>query len=193
MKKLLCLLLSILMLLSFVACESADDDDDDRRSSRKSGKNQSSAASSDYKDAIDLLMKVSECDISEKELKSMFPDFIWEYYEEEEGESFDEICEMISESLAEQRTDLEDEFGEDVAIQYEVTDKTEVDEEEFEEYKNTMAEQYGVDPEIFGECYTVEFEATMSGQYEEESQNMTYHVVEIDGTWYIAEILLEGF
>lgn len=194
MKKLLCLLLSVLLVLSFAACESEDDDDDDRRSSRRSKKGDTTtSASSDYEDAIDLLMKVNQCDISKNELKKMFPDALWDYFEEEEGMTLDDCYDMISESLADQRADLEEEFGEDFTLQYEIVNKKEVDEDEFDDFKETMKDYYGIGSSSFGDCYEVEIEGTMSGEYEEETGEMTWHVVEIDGSWYIAEILMDGF
>lgn len=194
MKKFLCILLSILMLLSFAACESDEDDDDDR-SSRRSKKSQSSTAS-DYEDAIEAAMKLASMDITKKELKSMFPDACWDYLEEEANMTFDEWYEMASEAFADERADLEDEFGEDVKLQYEILNKNEVDEEEFDEFKGNMKEYFGIKASSIGECYEVELEATMSGEYEEETEEMTWHVVEIDGSWYVAEVfefLLEGF
>ncbi len=199
MKKLLCILLSLLLMLSFAACES-EDDDDDRRSSRRSKKGEATSdtdsgsnSSSDYEDAIELMMKVYECDISKSELKSMFPDVLWDYFEEEEGMTLDDCYDMISEGLEDERADLEEEFGEDFKIEYKILSQTDVDEDEFEEFKEYMEEYYGMDTDSFGACYEVEIKGTISGENDEETSEMTYHVVEFDGSWYIAEILMDGF
>ena len=63
MKKLLCLLLGILMLLSFVACDS---DDDDNRSSRRKKKESTSetgeaVATSGYKQAVEDMVDMYAC------------------------------------------------------------------------------------------------------------------------------------
>ena len=190
MKRLLCLLVSILLVLSFAACES---DDDDRRSSRKSKKEQT-VASSDYEDAIDLLMKVFACDISEKELKSMFPAVCWDYFEEE-GQSFEEIYDMVSSDLENSKAYLEEEFGEDFYIKYEIVSKEKVDEddEDYLDFIEEIEDMYNIESLAYGDCYMLEIEASMVGSNKEDPTEMSYHVIEIDGVWYVAEILLEGF
>ena len=191
MKKLLCLLLSVLFVLSFAACES---EDDDRRSSRRSKKEQT-VGSSDYEDAIDLMMKVFSCDISEKELKSMFPAVCWDYFEEEEDQPFDEIYDMVSSDLENSREYLEEEFGEDFHIEYEIVskEKLDADDEALSEFVEEFKNIYGLDEFTVGDCYALEIEASMVGSNKEDPTEMSYHVIEIDGSWYVAEILLDGF
>lgn len=186
MKKLLCLLLSVLLVLSFAACES--EEDDDSRSSRRSKKSETVAEASDYEDALDLLMKVYSYDVSKAELKSMFPDACLDFLEEEADMNFDDWYEKVSESFADERADLEDEFGEDFDIRYEITEKNEVDEDELDEFKENMKEYFGIKASSIGQCYEVELEGTISGENEEETATETWHVVQIDGSWYVTEI-----
>lgn len=190
MKKFLCILLSILMLLSFAACGSDnDDDDDDRRSSRKS----KSSVSDDYEEAIDLCLKVFTGSITKSDVKRMFPDDLWEYMAEEEGESVDELCEEMYDMLKDTKAEMEEAYGDGFSAEYEILDKDTVDEDELDEFKEEAEEYYGLDPDKIGECYALEMQVVVSFDGEEEEQNETIHVLEYDGAWYIAEVLMGTF
>lgn len=197
MKKLLALLLALVMVLSFAACGS-EDDDDDSRSSRRSRKDKTSQedpqepVSAGYEAAIKRIVNVMSCDISKNELKKMFPQECWDYFEEEEDMTLDDCYDMISESLKEQKEDLEDEFGKDFEVSYKILGKNDVPEDEMDEFKGIVDEMYGIKASAIGDCYEIELELTISGT-EEETDEDSWHVVEIDGVWYIAEILIEGF
>lgn len=188
MKKLLCLLLSILLVLSFAACDSEDDDDDDRRSSRRS----KSSTSADYEDAIDLGVSLFDGSASKSDVKRLYPEDLWEYMAQESGESTEELREQLYEMLKEARADMEDEFGKDFSIEYEILEQKDVPKSEFDEFKENMEEYYGLDADSFEQCRELEMRVIITG-VEEEEETSSVHMVQYDGAWYIAELLMEGF
>ena len=195
MKKLLCLILSVLLVLSFAACASEEDDD---RESRKSKKNKEStsdvvASAGSYEDAIDLCLKVFVGSITKSDVKQMFPDDLWEYMAEEEGESVDELCEEMYDMLKETKADMEEAYGDGFSAEYEILDKKTFDGEEYDEFKEGAEESCGLDPDKFGKCYEMKMRVVVSFEDEEEEQNETIHMFEYDGEWYIAEVVFSSF
>jgi len=189
MKKLLCLLLSILLVLSFAACSSDEDDDDDRKSSKKS----KTSATESYEDAIELVVKLYTADLSRSEFEKMIPADIWEYYEDEEGMSVDDCYELVADGMEEEYAELEEQFGEDFKVTYEILNEEEAQDGDIEEFLEMIEEQYGLDPDDFGDFYEVEFAVTISGSEDEDTEEVEMIFVEYKGSWYAAEALFGGF
>ena len=190
MKKLLCLLLSVLLVLSFAACGS----EDDGGSSKKSKKNKESTEEvGSYEDAIDLLLELYVADLSESEFKKMIPADIWKYYEDEEGMSVSDCYETVADGMDEQRAYMEEQYGEDMKVTYEIVSKEKASEGDVEDFLELMEEQYGLDPDDFGTCYEIELAITISGSEDEDTQETMMGFVEYKGSWYIADALTDGF
>ena len=196
MKKLLALLLALVMVLSFAACGSENDDDD--RESRKSKKSKETTGaekveSGSYEDAIELVLKLYTADLSKSDFEKMLPADMWAYLEDEEGLTADDCYDMVTEDMDEQREYMEELYGKNYTVTYEILNKEKASESEIEEFLETMEEKYGLDPDDFGDAYEIEFSATVSGSEDEETQEMEMGFVEYKGAWYAAEALLEGF
>ena len=186
MKKLLCLCLSLLLVLSFAACDS-EDDDDDRRSSKKSN----SSASADYESAFELLVKYIDGTLKESELKKMLPEDEWNYIAKENDQNVDELCEEKYEALEEKWAGMVEQYGDGYRVEYKVISKTDIDEEEFEEFKNSM-EYCGLDADSFGKGYAVTVELILTGENGEEEERNELAVVQYKGAWYISTLMMYG-
>ena len=198
MKKLLCLLLSILLVLSLVACgDSSDKDDDDDRKEKRSnvsedeetGKSEGGKQES-YETAIDRYIEYTVGTISKSNFKKLLPTVVWDYFEDE-GEDFETIYADAAEELEWMWEDYADTYGDDFKASYKITDKSKTADDEYEEFIETVCEECDMDPDDFGKCYTIEAELTISGSEDEDTDAGEIHVFEYDGKWYVAELLME--
>lgn len=194
MKKLLCLLLSVLLAMSFAACDSEDDD----RSSKKSrkGKDTSgevSGSAGSYEDAIDLILELYTADLSKSEFEKMIPADLWDYYEKEEGMSVSDCYELVADGMDEQRAYMEEQYGENMKATYEIVSKEKASGSDIEEFLETMEEKFGLDPDDFGDAYEIELSITISGSEDEDTEEAEFGFIEYKGAWYAADALIEGF
>ena len=174
MKKLLCVLLAALMLLSLCACGMLDSSDKEEEDS--------------YMQPLDDFMDYITGDATLKTIQRMMPDEAWEYREEEHDLTPDYIWEVYQENRAGVVEGDEEEFGPNLKYHYEVVDDRKLDKDELEDLKEEL-EYYGIDPDDVKEAYEVDFEATISGDYDEETAENTYTVVKIGKTWYMFDII----
>lgn len=193
MKKLLCLLLALVMLLSFAACASDSDDDGESKRSKKSKETTEggTAKSGSYEDAVDLVVKLYTGDLSKKDLEKMLPADVWEYLEDEEGLTIDDCYDQVD--IDEMREYMEEQYGKNMKITYEILGKEKASDDDIEEFLETMEEMYGLDPEDFGDAYEIEFTITVSGSEYEDSEEVEFGFIEYKGNWYVVDALLEGF
>ena len=196
MKKLLALLLALVMILSLAACGSEDDDDD--RESRKSKKSKETTEavkveSGSYEDAIELVLKLYTADLSKSDFEKMLPADFWAYMESEENMTIDECYEMVADGMDEQYEYMEEMYGKDFKVTYEILNKEKAPEEDVADFLETMEDMYGLDADDFGDAYEIQFSATVSGSEGEDTQEMDMGFIEYKGQWYATDALLEGF
>jgi len=207
-KRLLCLLLSVLVLLSFAGCaddqeyeslqefnrtlelddikgdEYIEDDYDDVTITDKNN-----VVNVGYKDAVGLMMKTFDNSFTEEELKAMFPDVCWSWFEKEKGKTFDDIYTDFRERMALNWEKTKESVGEDAAVKYEFVDLKECSNAEYEGLKSEITEKYGVDQASYGKCYKVFVKKVTVGSVKEDKYSQWYHVLQIDDKWYVAEVL----
>lgn len=169
MKKLLALLLSLVMVMClFAACDSDDDDGDGKGS-----------ASGSYEDPVERALKAICLQVTEQDCKDMFPE---EYWEEND---FDEYWENTESRMDASRDAMEEQIGKNAKYSYEITEKTELDEDELEEIKTALSDQYGIDADDVEKAYSLDFEFCIEGDDDKvESSSDDSIVVCIRGQWY---------
>ncbi len=188
MKKLLCLLLSALLLLSCTACNS-EEYVDEYYESTESTKKEPSVPEVSYDTAIRLMMKTFSNDFSKEELKSMYPDEAWTYFAEEKGKSLDDIYADFSGRMEENWEKTKEAVGEGAAVKYEILARTDCEGETYEAFKAEMGKKYGIAHDAFGTCYEVTVKKATVGKLREDIVTQNYHVFELDGNWYVSEVL----
>lgn len=195
MKKLLCLLLALVMVLSFAACASDSDDDGESKRSKKSKETTEggTAKSGSYEDAIELVLKLYTADLSKSDFEKMLPADVWTYLEDEEGVTVDDCYDQVAGDMDEQYEYMEELYGKNFKVTFEVVNKEKASEEDVADFLETMEDMYGLDADDFGDAYEIQFSATVSGSEGEDTQEMDMGFVEYKGNWYAADALLEGF
>lgn len=169
MRNILCLLLSLVMLLSLAAC---GDKDDEGGESGKSAK----AVAEQFMDGL--------ADADAEAMFDLLPDEVVEYIMEDEGMSksdWNEQIDYLSESLKEMYEETEEYYGGKLKITYEITDEWDLEDEELEELQEDYED---VDVKIKA-AKVIEVEAVMNcGDYEEPT-TFELVVLKIGSNWYL--------
>lgn len=186
MKKLLCLLLGTVLLLSFAACESEEYESYESTQSTEKGVPEAS-----YDTAIRLMMKTFSNDFTKEELKAMYPQQCWTYFAEEKGKSLDDIYADFSSRMADNWVKTQDAVGEDAAVKFEILSRTDYENNAYDTFQAEMEEKYGIARDSFGACYEVMLKKATVGKLREDISNQRYHVFELDGAWYVWEVLTD--
>lgn len=187
MKKLLCLLLCA-MVLTFTACQSEEEWYDYEVAESTAAETAPDTTS--YEQAIRLMMKTFDNSFTKEELKAMYPNSCWTWFEEQKGLSLDDIYTGFSEKMAENWERTKETVGENAAVKFEYLDRTDYQGDDYEALKAEVTERYGIDPESFGICYEVKVKKATVGRLKEDIYTQLYHVAQIDGDWYVIEVLI---
>jgi hypothetical protein len=140
-----------------------------------------------YKKAIDNFFAFSiECDADK--LDDLAPAKYWDELEDEYDVKLKDIKEEIEESFEEQLESLEDYYGKNIKVKYDILDKEELDEDDLDEIKDELKEKYGISKKSVKKALEVEVEATIKGKDDEDTQEQDMIIVKIDNKWYITDI-----
>ena len=167
MKKLLAILCVLAMVFRFAACDS-----------EKEAKTESS-----YKDAVKVYQKIMNGDL--KQIKKLAPDKVWELYEEETGKSYDEYIEMMEESYADFKEELENESGSDSKITISVAEAEACGEEILEKMADAINERYEIKKSDVKAAYEVTLTMKYQGSKGTETEDQDCYIVQIQKDWYI--------
>ena len=170
MKKLFCLLLAFVMLLSFAACEKDDKDE-------KEKKEKTPSYEQPVKDMIDIQVGKA----TEKQIKRMYPEEVLEMWEEDADELWEEY-EDEKEYIVEE---YEDQYGKNFKITYKITDKEELKGGNLDELADELNYQFDIDMDDVEEAYELEIEFTLKGNDDEDEYEKTVTVYKLRGQWYL--------
>lgn len=196
-KKLLYLLLVVLML-SLTACYSSEPYQDVAKEEESVQTTDESTQTTDgrpavtadsYETAIKFMFNTLRNDFTKEELRAMYPEACWTHFAEEKGKSFDDIYVAFSKRMAEDWKEIEENVGEGADIKYELLDRRDYQGEAYEELKANLGKKFGIDHDSFGICYEVQLKKAVVGKQQENIFAQVYHVMEIDGKWYVYEVL----
>lgn len=134
------------------------------------------ASQGTYEEPIKYLVEgLSEAN-SDKFLKA-FPNFVADQL----GKYFD------NDYLQEALEKAEDEYGKNVKMSYKVTGKEDLSSDELEEMVEDIQNSYDKNVEI-KKGYAVDVEITTKGDDDEDTEEDTINVYEIDGKWYVLDL-----
>ena len=175
MKKILCLLMSLILLLSFVGCN--------KKEEKKSNK--------------ELIEELLVCETktrvgfaTEDEVRSTRTEAYWEFYEGRFEMSLNGTGASVDTGDQEQKSAKEmflEEYGEDVEFTVEITEmeKFEIKEYDEERFKRLYPHLELKDVEA---SYMVAYTVTVKGSKKTDEMNGPSNtiVIKVDGNWYIA-------
>ena len=170
MRKLLCLVLSLVLVLSLAACGGS------------SGKKDKSSKAAKTPEAIAEKYMEAALDADfEKMLDLVHKDVINNGMEAEDMDD-DDMQEMIDESSEELEELLAELEEEDIKLSYEIVDVDALDKEMVESGKEYYEDEYDVE---ITDAKSVMIEISIKADGETEYENIEIYVVKIGGSWYL--------
>ena len=167
MRKLLCLVLSLVLVLSLAACGKSGG------KKEKSGKTPESVAEKYMEAALDADF--------EKIMDLVHKDVINNGMEAE-GMDEDDLQELIDEHNEDLNDVLAELEEEDVKLTYEIVDTEALDKEMVESGKEYYEDEYDVE---ITDAKCVEIEITIEVDGDAETETLDIYVVKIGGSWYL--------
>lgn len=139
-----------------------------------------------YKSAIDNYFEGFEDTNAKKFMKAM-PECQIEYLEEslKDYSKFDSLAEYFEYCLEEALNKIEDEYGNDISISYEIKDKEELSEKELKDIRKRLENNYDNDDVKVTKGYEVQITAEIKGDDNSDEEDITVKVAKVDGDWCI--------
>ncbi len=139
-----------------------------------------------YKSAIDNYFEGFEDTNAKKFMKAM-PECQIEYLQEslKDYSKFDSLAEYFEYLLEEALNKIEDEYGDDISISYEIKDKEELSEKELKDIRKRLENNYDNDDVKVTKGYEVEITAEIKGDDNSDEEDITVKVAKVDGDWCI--------
>ena len=162
MKKIICVLMALVLMLSLTAC----------------------GANGSYKSVVKTMTKaMEECD-GEKMIK-IFPEELMEILcEEQFDDDYDDMVDDLEDSLKDTMDWWEDQYGRDIKLTYEIDDADELDEDEIEAIMDYYDDVMDLDLDI-KKGYEVEVEMTIEGKDDDDSEDMVLTIIKVGSKWYV--------
>lgn len=188
MRKLFCLLLCILLLTTAGCAE--EEVFVDEGVEQIATETTQAAETAYFGDSIALMMKTFDNSFTQEDLYNMYPQPCWDWFEANKGKTVEDVFNSFSERMTTNWEKTRKEVGEDAAVKYELLDRTDLDEETCWRMKFQLEEKYGIDPNAVGTFYKVAIKKATVGKLREDIVHQEYHVFEMDGRWYVYEVLM---
>lgn len=201
MKKLLALLLALVMILTMAACsDSKKDDEKDEKEEKTTQSEEKEPAeeqeeseeseeqeepqeeAAPYVDELENYITAMVVAVEKSDLEKIAPAEVWAVMAEDMDAFYENYVEQQEASLEE----LMEEYGEDVDVEYEILEETEVTEEELEEAKEYLETTYGIEADSVKEGYILKVQLTTFGSEKEDVEEVELPVLKIGSTWYVA-------
>ena len=136
-----------------------------------------------YTEAIDNYIDLISGDADA--IEKMIPPAALEYMVDEEDFDLDEFKEEYEDTSDERMEYLEEEYGEDIKISYEITKEKELSEKKLNAIRDGLKENYDIQKKSVTKGYELDVEMTIEGDDDEDTDEDEIIVVKIDGDWYI--------
>ena len=168
----LVLVLCLIATLSlFVGCGSKDEEEEKEQTPE--------AAVEKYFDAT---VKYDTSKIGD-----LAPNAVWEYIEDEEDISLDDIKNGFDDQRSDLIDEVEDEYGKNYKVNYEISDKEELSDDDLEELAEAIDDNYdgAIKKSDVKKAYRLDIEGEIKGsEGSEEIEMDDFIVVSIKGKWY---------
>lgn len=173
MKKLLALLLAIVMIMSFAACNSEKDNDNNQKSSNS------------YNTALNNYQAVLNGNA--EKLTSLAPNEIWEWAEENGNVTQTDVKRVYKDQYEDLKEELEEEFGKNTTIKITVTDKKEMSKKDIHEIGESLEASYDLDGGEITAGWEIDAEIAYKGKDDNTEIETELHIVKIGNQWYVVE------
>ena len=137
-----------------------------------------------YKGALNDYFKAIEKNDPEL-LKKCMPEYQVEYLEDNRGKDFDidEYCEDRLDNIVDM---LEEDYGEDIDISYDIKKEKKLSDKKLDDIKDDIKEDYDAKVKVTA-GYEVKLKLKIKGDDDDDTETSTFTVAKIDGDWYIVD------
>ena len=118
-------------------------------------------------------------------MKDLAPKEYWDWMEEENGRSLEDICEDYEEMWEDQKDYYEEDYGEDYRVTHKIEDKTKLDEDTVAGIAAALEDTYGINANKVKAGYDLEISAQISGSEGEDDAELEFTVIQIGDDWYV--------
>lgn len=137
-----------------------------------------------YKSAINNYFDVM-IEGKANKIEKLAPKQYWDYLEEEEDVTLEDLKEDYEDSFEDQIDQLEDEYGKNYKFSYKITDKDDITTKKFKNIQENLKDKYDIPKKSVTKGYKVDVELSIKGSEDEDENDTTLYVVKIDGDWYV--------
>ena len=118
-------------------------------------------------------------------LEKAFPDYLNEMADDYfVGDDYDSVSEYYEEQMEDALDALEDEYGSNIKISYDVIKKKEIKESDLEDLEDEISDYYDEDVKVT-KGYQLKVELTIKGKEDDDTETDWINVYKIDGDWVI--------
>lgn len=112
------------------------------------------------------------------------PEDVIEYYEDVYDMDIDDVIDLMPDVYEEDMEELEDEYGKDVSIDYEVIDEEKIEGERFDMIKDNLKEEYDISKSSIEEVRALCVKFVIETKNGDVVSYNKAHAIKIDGEWY---------
>ncbi len=142
---------------------------------------------SPYKKALNNYFDLMKGEISD--VKALAPDSFWAEVKDEFDVTSGDVKDHLKDSYKVLAEALEEEYGKNIKIKWEVTSEEKLDKDDLGDIKDELKDKYGINKKEITEACELELHTETKGSEDEDENDAELTVVKIDGKWYIYNLI----
>ena len=146
---------------------------------------------SKYTSALDNYFDVN-CYGKADKIEFLAPKEYWDYYEEKNDMSLEDLKEQFEENWDDIQDAMEDEFGKNIKVTYKVVDEDKLSNRKMEKIAEALEDTYDIDADSVKEGYKIDVEMTIKGSEDDDEEETTFNVIKIGNRWYLISYYESG-
>lgn len=139
---------------------------------------------SKYTTALDNYFDVN-CYGKADKIELLAPKEYWDYYEEENDKSLDDLKEQFEENWDDMQDMLEDRYGKNIKVTYKVVDEDKISDRKMKKIAEALEDTYDIDADSVKEGYKIDVEMTIKGSEDDDEEESTFNIIKIGSRWYM--------
>ena len=139
---------------------------------------------SKYTTALDTYIDVMFYGNGSK-LEQLAPKEYWDYLEENNDMSLDDLKDQFEENVDDRLDMLEDQYGKNVKVTYKITDEDKLSDRKMKKIAEALEDTYDIDAKSVKEGYKVDAEMFIKGSEDDDEGESTFNIIKIGSRWYM--------
>lgn len=118
-------------------------------------------------------------------LEQLAPKEYWDYLEEKNDMSLDDLKDQFEENWDDMLDFMEDQYGNNVKVTYKITDEDKISDRKMKKIAEALEDTYDIDTKSVKEGYKVDVEMLIKGSEDDKEEEGTLNIIKISNRWYI--------